>query len=258
LKKISRTASALFESLESRTFLSITPFFAHPAARLLGAAAPAPVGTGLTGEYFSGGDFNTPVATTTPSDIEFSWAYGRPVKALPAGVFTARWTGELQVPNHSGVYLFTVANDAGSQVRLIVNGTTLVDSFDADSVNLGPSSGLVRTASQLPLTAGTKVSIELDYRSAGSGPAKVALAWSSSVMAERFIGAVQRNGGAAPRPADRVLLPRGKLRHTADDRNRSVHSFQRCPRRSRHPLPRKQPDFRALDRHVHPHRQREI
>ncbi len=166
-----KTAVALFESLETRTFLSVTaasivPHLARETA-MVGGAARAARGTGLAGEYFSDASLQTPIATTPASGVNFHWAYGRPLNVIPAGVYSAKFVGSIVAPR-TGAYKFYVGAD--QSVALSINGV---------SVLTGSAGG---ASAPVTLTAGVQTSIELDYlhTQPTTAPAHLRLYWSGS------------------------------------------------------------------------------
>lgn len=161
------------ETLESRRLLSISADLVVPLARSVGAAAG---GTGLSGEYFRGDDFQTPLAVRTDARINFLWGRRQPVKVLGSGVFTAEWTGQID-PATTGTYTFYTNCDSGT--RVIVGGTTVIDNFSARTASV--ASGAI------VLTGGVKASIEVEYVSRAAGPARVQLDWSAADFSKRVV-----------------------------------------------------------------------
>jgi uncharacterized repeat protein (TIGR01451 family) len=173
--------SASFESLESRLFFSLTPASAalesagvHPAI----AAAANAGGTGLTGEYFSGGSFATPLVVTNDDNVNFTWVNGRPDPIVPKGVFSARWTGQVEAPV-TGTYTFYANADSGTS--LTVNGISLFNTLATAATS--------HNSGAIALVAGTKYSVNLQYVSRGAGAAKVQLAYAAPGLARQVIPA---------------------------------------------------------------------
>jgi parallel beta-helix repeat protein len=82
-------------------------------------------GNGLRGDYFPGPDFTgTPAVSRTDPAINFDWKGGAPADGITPGVFSVRWTGQVQ-PFETGQYAFYTA--AHGAVRLWVNGQLLID-----------------------------------------------------------------------------------------------------------------------------------
>jgi fibronectin type 3 domain-containing protein len=176
---IETTASTGIESLESRLLFSETAaaIVTHiPHGHPVVASAPAsPLGTGLTGEYFIGSDFQTPVLVRTDPTINYRWKLGRPDQDIPKGVFGARWTGQID-PAATDTYTFFTDSDSGT--RVIINGTTLIDTITT------PGSA---TSGSIALTGGVQSSIEVDYVSNGTKSSEMKLLWSSSTLTQQVV-----------------------------------------------------------------------
>ncbi len=171
-----------FETLESRLFFSINPASAVAAeakTSLAVQSAPSSAGgTGLTGQYFSGSSFTTPLAVTSNDNVNFDWVKGRPDQVVPFGVFGARWTGKIQA-TVTGTYTFYTNANAGTS--LTVNGVSLFNT-------LGSTSN-AQNSGTIALVAGQQYSLQLDYLSRGSGAAKVQLLYSAPGVKKQVIPA---------------------------------------------------------------------
>ena len=121
---------------------------------------------GLKGEYFRGRDFSgAPLLTRVDSRIAFRWDRGSPTDdmvargemkssdAIPADNFSVRWTGQLLAPA-TGTYEFNIAANDG--VRLFINGSLIVDSWDL-------SARLQNKSAKIDLEAGKSYAIKLEY-----------------------------------------------------------------------------------------------
>ena len=172
-----RTKAAL-ESLESRLFLSATPdsIIHHTFRKASVAASPAVTGSGLTAEYYKDAYFSTPVVVRTEKQINFNYKSGRPDLDLPAGVFTASWTGAI-VPSTSGTYTFYTNSNSGT--RVIINGTTVLDNFTNTSNSVAQGN--------IALTAGQSYTIAVQYVSPEKGAAKLQLIWSTDGIAKQVV-----------------------------------------------------------------------
>ncbi len=185
------TRSNLPELLETRRLLSAVAADAVAPLVTGATAVDATVkGTGVTGEYFIGDNFQSGAVVRTDATINFNWPSGRPDGAIPKGSFSARWTGIVQAPT-TGAYTFYTTADSGTQV--IVNGTTVIDNLTA------------RTASTqqgtVSLTAGQPVSIQVEYISKGSSGARMKLLWSALGVRQQVVPK------SALFPANNVTLP---------------------------------------------------
>ncbi len=131
---------------------------------------------GLKGEYFASNDLSgTPVTTQTDILLNFEWTTAAspneddvPVQEIPPaipaanqGKFSVRWTGQIR-PKISGDQVFKVRADGG--LRLIVNGQTLVDTFNnppTPPVGYGPTPAL---SGRINLQAGKAYPVTIEYR----------------------------------------------------------------------------------------------
>jgi beta-glucosidase len=116
---------------------------------------------GLQGQYFTTPDLSgTPLVTRVDDEVNFDWEQGQiPVSQNQAN-FSAKWTGQL-IAQISGDQVLKVRADGG--VRLIVNGQTLINNFDAPPLpplGFGPT---VAFSAKIPAVAGNVYSVELDY-----------------------------------------------------------------------------------------------
>jgi hypothetical protein len=122
--------------------------------------------SGLKGEYYKG-DFKTLELTRTDPEINFDWGAGSPDANVPEDDFSARWTGELEVPFTSD-WTFTASCD--DWVRLWVNGQLLFDKWNEQSG--------VEWIGTINLVAGQKYSVVMEYYESGGG-AYAKLYWNS-------------------------------------------------------------------------------
>jgi beta-glucosidase len=121
---------------------------------------------GLKGEYFRSRDLSgTPVITRIDPRISFRWDRGSPTDdavargeikmadAVPADNFSVRWTGQLIAPTTGSYEISVAANDG---VRLYINGTLLIDSWEL-------SARLQSKSAKINLEAGKSYAIKLEY-----------------------------------------------------------------------------------------------
>jgi hypothetical protein len=157
---------------------------------------------GLTGEYYSGTNFDRLRSTRIDPVVDFDWQLAAPIPGvIEADYFSVRWTGQI-MPRYSEVYTFRTASDDG--VRLWVNGELLIDDWNAH--------GVTENSGQIALEAGRWYSIKLEYFDlvwTGS----VSLFWSSRSQPPEII------------PQERLYAltdPGARLRDTAGDADRSL------------------------------------
>jgi protocatechuate 3,4-dioxygenase beta subunit len=127
--------------------------------------AASPV-IGLTGEYYSGLNFNTLLLSRKDASIDFDWGEGSPDPVVPTNAFSVRWTGNL-VPPATGTYTFRTNTDDG--VRLWVNNVLVIDRW----VDQAPTA----YTATVSLTAGTAVPVKMEYYENGGG-ATAQLYWT--------------------------------------------------------------------------------
>lgn len=157
-----------------------TPPTATPKPRPTATATPIPVGTGLTGSYFSNKSLTgTPAMARTDPIINFTnWGPAPPITGV-ASNYSVRWTGFV-VPLYSETYTFTTISDDG--VRLLINNQIVVNNWTDHSVMSNPGS--------ITLTAGQHYAITLEYYQAG-GDAVIELSWQSARQAQQIVPQVQ-------------------------------------------------------------------
>lgn len=138
---------------------------------------------GLTGEYYSGKNFESLVLTRIDETINFAWLINSPAPGVPANLFSVRWTGKV-TPLYSETYTFIPSTDDG--VRLWVNGQLLVDHWHDQGTTSYPVT--------IALTAGAAVDIRMDYYDNEWGAA-ARLEWESASQPRQVI------------PRDRLSTP---------------------------------------------------
>lgn len=130
------------------------------------AAAPTGTGNGLRGEYYSTQNLSSLQFTRIDPAINFNYGYGSPDPSIPTDRFSIRWCGQVQ-PRFSETYTFFSNANSGS--RLWVNGQLIIAHW---TELFGEFAG------QVPLVAGQKYDIQLEYN-AGIYEAYAVLSWSS-------------------------------------------------------------------------------
>ncbi|PKB15135.1 RICIN domain-containing protein [Flavobacterium sp. 5] len=135
-------------------------------------------GTGISGSYFNGMNFQTPVFNRVDTSINFDWAFTSPNASVNPDQFTVRWTGQVQ-PKYSGEYTFYVTSNNGR--RLWVNNQLIIDGW-VD--NIGEYRG------KISLVAGQKYDIKLEYFE-NSSAATCKLEWSNFLQNREVITKAQ-------------------------------------------------------------------
>jgi len=141
--------------------------------------SPTASGTGLFGQYFtnsstvysSTNNFNPVNLITNRVDpaVDFVWAGTNVSPNLSNGLYSVRWTGQVQ-PQFSETYIFDVLSDDG--VKLWVNDQLLIDKWQTQS-------GGSEWTNSITLQSGTRYDIKLEYLQNGS-KAQAHLYWYSA------------------------------------------------------------------------------
>src|SRR5262249_13555529 len=97
-----------------------------PTAQLFDENGPA---GGLTGRYFQGTNFDSPVATNVDAEVNFDWT-----QKAPAGLghdhYSVRWDGFIEA-KQAGNYEFAVTSDDG--VRMWIDGNRVFNHWSSRS-----------------------------------------------------------------------------------------------------------------------------
>lgn len=80
----------------------------------------------LTGEYFSGTNFETLVKTKWDPKVDFNWGQKSPLRDMPADNFSVRWTGLIKIPKDDTYWFYTRSDDG---VRLWVNNQLIFENW---------------------------------------------------------------------------------------------------------------------------------
>lgn len=131
-------------------------------------------GTGLSGNYFNGMNFETSVFNRVDATINFDWAFTAPNPSVNPDQFSVRWRGKIQ-PKYSGEYTFYVTSNNGR--RLWINDQLIVDGWIDDT---GEYRG------KISLVAGQKYDIKLEYFE-NSSAATCKLEWSNFLQGREVI-----------------------------------------------------------------------
>ena len=142
-------------------------------------------GSGLLGQYFTNAsltyasttNFNVTNLFLTRVDptIDFIWGGTNAGPNLSNGVYSVRWTGQIQ-PQYSETYFFDVRSDDGA--KLWVNDQLLVDKWVGQTVT--------DWTNAIALQAGTRYNLRLEYLQNG-GSAQAHLYWYSADQSKQII-----------------------------------------------------------------------
>jgi len=130
-------------------------------------------GTGLTGRYYAGTNFETLVLTRI-ENINFDWGTASPGPNVPDD-FSVRWSGKIE-PRYSQDYTFYGLVKGG--IRLWVNGKLIIDAWTGNSGK--EELGTIR------LEAGQRYDIVMEYVEV-RGQASAILSWSSPSQPKEVI-----------------------------------------------------------------------
>ncbi len=160
-------------------------FGAQSNAAVVIYPSPTSSGTGLLGQYYtnssttytSTNNFNPTNLFLTRVDpvIDFIWGGTNPPPNLSNGLYSVRWTGQVQ-PQFSETYVFDVKSDDGC--RLWVNDQLLINKWQ--------SQGVTDQTNSITLQAGVRYDFKLEYLQAGSS-AQAHLYWYSPSQSEQVI-----------------------------------------------------------------------
>ncbi len=131
-------------------------------------------GGGLTGEFFSGTNFDTLVTVGNDASVNFNWGAGSPGAGIPTDNFSVRWSGLVE-PLYTETYTFTVAKE--DNARLWINGTLVADGWTTTGASVSGT---------FAMTAGQRCTLLLEYRET-TGNASVSLKWQSTSQALQVI-----------------------------------------------------------------------
>jgi len=157
------------------------------ASNSVGVTFTPPAGAlvnGLTGDYYSGRNFERFVLTRVDQAVNFSWPFEGPAPTLPRDLFSVRWTGRV-IPQFTGSYTFITSTDDG--VRLWVNGVPLVNQW--------VDQGLTAHQGTIALTAGVPAEIRMEYFDNEWG-ATARLEWQSASQPRQIIPRERLSAGS--------------------------------------------------------------
>lgn len=132
-------------------------------------------GTGLTGSYFQGQNFDNFQFNRLDKQVYFNWGNGSPDPVMSDDDFSVKWTGYIQVPA-SGEYTFYINSDNGRRLR--INNQLVIDKWVNDWD--------VEYSGKIYLEKDIKYPIELDYFEAFGG-ANISFEWSSSMIEKSLV-----------------------------------------------------------------------
>jgi hypothetical protein len=132
-------------------------------------------GTGLSGNYYNGQNFETFVFSRIDPTIDFNWGEGSPGTGINNDGNSIRWTGKIE-PRYSGQYTFYITSDNGR--RLWINNQLVIDKWLNDWD--------IEYTGTITLTAGQQYDFKMEYFEA-TGGANAKLQWSSALQGKEII-----------------------------------------------------------------------
>lgn len=137
-------------------------------------APPTGTGDGLAAAYYDNAPHlkGTPVLTRNDATIDFEWGVGSPDPAVPADLFSVRWTGTI-LPDSTQIYKFHTLSDDG--IRVWVNDNLIIDNWNDHGPS--PNDGFIS------LPANTPATVKVEFYENGGG-ATVRLHWSSPLFSD--------------------------------------------------------------------------
>lgn len=131
-------------------------------------------GTGLTGIYYNGSNFENEVTTRVDETVNFDWGAGSPNDSIGINDFSVKWTGQIQ-PRYSDTYTFYLTSNNGS--RLWIDNQLVIDNWNFLVTELSGT---------ISLSAGQKYNLKLEYFE-GTGAANCKMEWASSLQSREII-----------------------------------------------------------------------
>jgi len=154
-------------------------------------------GDGLQAVYYNGINFNTAAVTEVDPTLAYFWQGCQPNLGVSGSAFSVKWIGQIEA-NYNEPYTITAQINGG--VSVIVASQVLINQW-TEYTTLNTFTGNV------PLTAGVKVPIEVDYFANGGSP-QIELFWQSPSQPYGPIPHENLFSGTspAPTPTPPVLL----------------------------------------------------
>ncbi len=123
-------------------------------------------GSGLKGQYFNDTTLTTPTPLETVGPINFDWGTASPGPSVNSDGFSARWSGQVEMP-FSGTYRLRTISDDGTRVYL--DGQLVIDNWTDHLATID-------TSVPIAYSAGAKPNITVEYYDK-TGGALMRLLW---------------------------------------------------------------------------------
>lgn len=146
-----------------------------------GVPSVAALGTGVTGAYYNGTEFNQLIATRLDPQIDFT-TQTFPILGGNSNSYSIRWRGQIKA-RYTENYTFTFAHDDGG--RVWINDQLIIDQWG--TANAGTHTGTIA------LTKNQLVSIKVELQNGalttpdGLSPAQAILKWSSASQPQEVV-----------------------------------------------------------------------
>lgn len=138
-------------------------------------------GTGLTAQYFAGSAMAGNAVVQRTEAVDFDWTGRRPDPAVPAGPFSARWTGWIEAVSSGPTTLRTVSDDG---VRVWIDDRLVIDNWTGHAATNNDAA--------VSMVAGRRYRITMEYFDGG---------WSATA---RLLWQLPSATGFVPVPATRL------------------------------------------------------
>jgi hypothetical protein len=145
-----------------------------------------PIGSGLTGTYYSSANFKRLLMTRVDPNIDFNFGAGTPGPAVPGRAFAVQWVGNI-TPSYSETYTFYTLSDDGA--RVWVNNQLIISNWTDHTATLNKGT--------ITLAANTAYDFKVQYFENGVPPGSIQVSWSSASQAKEIVPASALGGGAA-------------------------------------------------------------
>lgn len=117
----------------------------------------AGTGTGLLAQYFANTTLSGKVAWQSTQAVNFNWGTAAPATGVPADLFSARWSGQIEAETSGATQFQTVSDDG---VRVWINNQLVIDNWTQHA----PTTDTV----SVNLTAGQRYAIMVEYFDQGN------------------------------------------------------------------------------------------
>jgi hypothetical protein len=143
---------------------------------LHGQAVAAVIVNGLSAEYFDATNFQGANVSRVDPFVNYLWDTHAAVPGIAPTSYSVRWTGYL-IPEYSEPYTIFVSSDDGA--RLWIDSVRVIDEWRGRAIETNSVT--------VPLTAGRRYAIQMDYYNGAGDGAKAKLQWFSPSVPKQMI-----------------------------------------------------------------------